>query len=48
MSSYVTLKKENVTIIALTNKNSKNVYKVRNLAPLFGDYPFKVDESEEE
>jgi CubicO group peptidase (beta-lactamase class C family) len=48
MSSYVTLKNENVTIIALTNKNSKNVYKVRNLAPLFGDYPFKVDESEEE
>ena len=48
MSSYVTLQKENVTIIALTNKNSKNVYKVRNLAPLFGDYPFKVDESEEE
>jgi len=48
MSSYVTLKKENVTIIALTNKNSKNVYKVRNLAPLFGDYPFKIDEREEE
>ena len=48
MSSYITLKKENVTIIALTNKNSKNVYKVRNLAPLFGDYPFKLDESEEE
>lgn len=44
MSSYVTLKKENVTIIALTNKNSKNVYRVRNLAPLFGDYPFKVED----
>ncbi|MSP85567.1 MAG: class A beta-lactamase-related serine hydrolase [Flavobacteriaceae bacterium] len=48
MSSYITLKKENVTIIALTNKCSKNVYKVRNLAPLFGDYPFKVDENEDE
>lgn len=48
MSSYVTLKKEHVTIIALTNKNSKNVYRVRNLAPLFGDYPFKIDQSEEE
>ncbi len=48
MSSYVTLQKENVTIIALTNKCSKSVYKVRNLAPLFGDYPFKVDESVEE
>ena len=44
MSSYVTLKKENVTIIALTNKNSKNVYRIRNLAPLFGDYPFKVED----
>lgn len=48
MSSFITLQKENVTLIALTNKNSKSVYKIRNLAPLFGDYPFKVDESEEE
>ena len=45
-SSYVTLKKENVTIIALSNKFSKMTYKVRDLAPLFGDYPFKLDKDE--
>jgi CubicO group peptidase (beta-lactamase class C family) len=48
MSSYVTLKKENVTIIALTNKSMKSVYNVRKLAPLFGDYPFKNEEELEE
>jgi CubicO group peptidase (beta-lactamase class C family) len=45
-SSYVTLKKENVTIIALSNKFNKMTYKVRDLAPLFGDYPFKLDKDE--
>ena len=45
MSSYVTLKKENVTIIALTNKSMKSVYNVRKLAPLFGDYPFKLEDA---
>ena len=44
MSSYVTLKKENVTIIALTNKSMKSVYNIRKLAPLFGDYPFNLEE----
>jgi CubicO group peptidase (beta-lactamase class C family) len=44
MSSYVTLIKENVTIIALTNKSMKSVYNIRKLAPLFGDYPFKVED----
>lgn len=48
MSSYVTLKKENVTIIALTNKSMKSVYNVRKLAPLFGDYPFKLEDALEE
>jgi len=48
MSSYVTLKKENVTIIALTNKSMKSVYNIRKLAPLFGDYPFKLEEELEE
>jgi len=48
MSSYVTLTKENVTIIALTNKSMKSVYNVKRLAPLFGDYPFKVEEELEE
>jgi len=48
MSSYVTLTKENVTIIALTNKSMKSVYNIKRLAPLFGDYPFKVEEELEE
>ena len=48
MSSYVTLTKENVTIIALTNKSMKSVYNVKRLAPLFGDYPFKLEEELEE
>ena len=48
MSSYVTLTKENVTIIALTNKSMKSVYNIKKLAPLFGDYPFKVEDEFEE
>ena len=44
MSSYVTLTKENVTIIALTNKSMKSVYNIKKLAPLFGDYPFKLED----
>jgi CubicO group peptidase (beta-lactamase class C family) len=43
-SAYVTLPKENVTIIALSNKFNRRTYKVRNLAALFGDYPFKLDD----
>lgn len=43
-SSYITLKDENVTIIALSNKFTHKTYSVRKLAPLFGDYPFKVED----
>ena len=43
-SSYITLQKENVVIIAFSNKFTKNVYATRKLAPLFGDYPFKVED----
>ncbi len=43
-SAYVNLKKEKVMIIALSNKFSRKPYKVRFLAKLFGDYPFKTDE----
>lgn len=44
-SSYISLLKENVTIIALSNKYNKNVYTAKKLAPIFGDYPFDfVDE----
>lgn len=45
-ASYVNLRKEQVTIIALTNKFSTKPYKVRILATLFGDYPFKLDKDE--
>ncbi len=45
-SSFISLKNENVTIIALSNKFSRNTYKVRQLAPIFGDYPFKIDKEE--
>lgn len=47
-SSYVTLLKENVTIIALSNKFTTKTYQVRKLAPLFGDYPFKLGKDEKE
>ncbi len=40
-ASYISLIKDNVTIIALSNKFTKNTYSVRKLAPVFGDYPFE-------
>ncbi len=46
-SSYVTLRKENVTIIALSNKFSRNPYNIRKLSALFGDYPFRLSNDEE-
>ena len=42
-SAYITLPKEQVTIIALSNKMNKSTYNVKKVAPLFGDYPFKTD-----
>lgn len=45
-SSYITLKKEGVTIIALSNKMTRNTYAVRKLAPIFGDYPFQFKDEE--
>lgn len=45
-SSYITLIKDNVTIIALSNKFNKNVYSVRKLAPAFGDYPFDFEDED--
>jgi len=47
-SSYVTLRNENVTIISLSNKFSRNPYNIRKLSVLFGDYPFKLDKDEKE
>ncbi|QYJ67778.1 serine hydrolase domain-containing protein [Flavobacterium litorale] len=40
-SSYITLKKDTVAIIALSNKFSKKPYGVYKLAPEFGSYPIK-------
>jgi CubicO group peptidase (beta-lactamase class C family) len=45
-SSYVNLRKEKVMIIALSNKYSQKTYKVRFLATLFGDYPFKMEKED--
>lgn len=45
-SSYITLQKEGVTIIALSNKMTRKTYAVRKLAPIFGDYPFKFKDEE--
>jgi len=45
-SSYIPLKDENVTIIALSNKFNRSTYAVRKLSVLFGDYPFKVKDVE--
>ncbi len=45
-SAYITLPKEQVTIIALSNKMNKSTYNVKKIAPLFGDYPFKTDTEE--
>lgn len=47
-SAYIPLAKENVTIIALSNKFTRNVYAVKKLAPLFGDYPFELERGEKE
>ena len=45
-SSYVNLKNEKVMIIALSNKFTPKTYKVRFLATLFGDYPFKLEKDD--
>ncbi len=47
-SSYITLRKEGVTIIALSNKFNRATYKVKYLSKLFGDYPFKSSEDDDE
>ena len=47
-SSYVPLRKENVTLIALSNKFSRSPYNIRKLSALFGDYPFKLEQGEKE
>lgn len=45
-SAYITLKKDTVTIIALSNKYSRKVYQSKRLSALFGEYPFELNEEE--
>lgn len=45
-SSYITLQKDNVTIIALSNKKTLRTYKIKHLSKIFGDYPFEPDTEE--
>lgn len=45
-SSYITLKKDTVTMIALSNKFTKKVYQTMQISALFGGYPFELNEEE--
>ena len=45
-SSLVTLRKDTVSIIALSNKYTHKTYQTKKLAPHFGDYPFKFSKEE--
>jgi CubicO group peptidase (beta-lactamase class C family) len=46
-SSFITLRKEKVTIIVLSNKYTHKTYQTKRLAALFGDYPFKLDDGDD-
>ena len=45
-TSYVSLKKDTVTLVALSNKYTSKVYQIKRLSSLFGDYPFTVEDEE--
>ncbi|MFZ4106427.1 serine hydrolase domain-containing protein [Flavobacterium sp.] len=47
-SCYINMKKEKVAMFVLSNKFTHKTYKTKQLAPLFGDYPFKVHDEKEE
>lgn len=47
-SSFITLRKQKVSIIVLSNKFTKKTYQTKRLASLFGDYPFKLRDDGEE
>ena len=47
-ASYVTLLKDSVTMIAISNKFTRKPYETKRLAPKFGDYPFKFSKEEGE
>lgn len=43
-TSFTTLKKDTVTIIALSNKYTRKVYKSVTLSSLFGNYPYELED----
>lgn len=43
-TSFTTLKKDTVTIIALSNKFTRKVYKSVTLSSIFGDYPYDLED----
>ncbi|WP_130734626.1 serine hydrolase [Flavobacterium sp. J27] len=45
-TSYITLKKDTVTMIALSNKYTSKVYQTKRLSSLFGNYPFTIEDEE--
>ncbi len=47
-SVYLKLKDEETTIICLSNKFTRATYKLKLLSSLFGDYPFKVNNEEDQ
>ncbi len=47
-STFINLRKEKVTIIALSNKFTRKTYQSKKLASLFGDYPFKLNDDNDE
>lgn len=47
-TAFYRLIDENATIIALCNNDSKKIYRVREMADIFGDYMQGRDEDEEE
>ena len=47
-STLITLRKEKVTMIVLSNKFTKKTYQTKKLSHLFGDYPFKLNDEGEE
>lgn len=44
-ASYITLKKENAVIIALSNKFTRKTFQMKRLSALFGDYPFTLKDT---
>ncbi len=43
-SSYVTLRREHVTLICLSNKFSRKPYSIKKIAAIFGDYPYNLED----